>query len=409
MLAWQQRLIRLSAVQRLRIAAQRLHRLARGPLWFPQVPLAILLALGGVWLLQVDLGARWQPFLRELLEGRPQITPHLLPPLLIGSGMLTMALGLLLRSRVAWVMALLLAGTAAVSMLVGTHRNGHLLFGYFLLLLSLLSIAWRQFDHASVTASTLFALTAVVMLLLYATFGTYYLGAEFAPPVTDLVTALYFAMVTMTTVGYGDIAPHTAQARLFTVSVIVLGVAVFATSLTAVIAPMVSNSLQRIVNRKGGRMKREHHFVVVGNSPLAVNTWRELARRGQPVTRLLRQPPVDDLPDVDLVIGDPGSVDVLREAGAHVATAVMAMLDDDSENAFVVLAVRELGGAARTVAAVNDANHLARIKLVQPDVVIAPQILGGELAAMLVCGEEVKADFVLQRVFQKNAAATAKG
>lgn len=111
--------MRFSGAQRARIAAQRLHRLARGPLWFPHVPLALLLALGGIWLLQVDLGARWAPFVRELLAGQPSITPNLLPPLLIGSGMLTMALGLLLRSRVAWVMALLLAATAAVSMLFG--------------------------------------------------------------------------------------------------------------------------------------------------------------------------------------------------------------------------------------------------------------------------------------------------
>lgn len=152
-------------------------------------------------------------------------------------------------------------------------------------------------------------------------------------------------------------------------------------------------------------MKREHHFVVIGNTPLAVNTWHELARRGQSVTRLLRQAPAEAPGEADLVVGDPGSVEVLREAGAHQATAVMAMMDDDSENAFVVLAVRELGGPARTVAAVNDAAHLARVKLVQPDVVIAPQILGGELAAMLMCGEEVKADFVMQRVFQKSAAA----
>jgi voltage-gated potassium channel len=77
------------------------------------------------------------------------------------------------------------------------------------------------------------------------------------------------------------------------------------------------------------------------------------------------------------------------------------MLDDDSENAFVVLAVRELAGKARTVAAVNDANHLGRVQLVQPDVVIAPQILGGELAAMLLTGEQVTADFVMKRVFQQ--------
>ena len=44
-------------------------------------------------------------------------------------------------------------------------------------------------------------------------------------------------------------------------------------------------------NRKGTSMKRENHFVVIGNTPLAVNTWRELARRGRPVTRVLREKP----------------------------------------------------------------------------------------------------------------------
>ena len=390
-----------SASQFLRIQLQRVHHLARGRLWFPHVPLALLLGAGGLWLLQSELGSTWQPLLAHLLTGHADLNPALLPPLLIGLGTVVMALGLLFRSRLAWVMALLLAATAAVSMLFGRHSDGHALLLYFVLMLALLLMAWRQFDHASVTASTLFALTSVVMLLLYATFGTYYLGAEFDPPVADLITAFYHAIVTMTTVGYGDISPATAEAKLFTVSVIILGVAVFATSLTAVIAPMVSSSVQRIVNREGKRMKRENHFVVIGNSPLAINTCLELARRGQPVTRVLRQLP-DDGTDggVDSVIGDAGSADVLRQAGADKATAVLAMLADDSENAFAVLAARELGGSARTVAAVNDSRNLGRVKLVQPDVVIAPQILGGELAAMLLCGEDVSSDYVMQRVFQ---------
>ncbi len=396
----------LPLFQRFAIALKRLHRRARGDTWFPHVPLALLLGLGGLGLLKADLGSRWDSFIINLLQGQTDIPPSVLPPLLIGTGMLIMALGLLLRSRLAWVMALLLAATAAVSMFFGTHANSHLLLAYFILMLALLVMAWRQFDHSSVTASTLFALTSVVMLLLYATFGAYYLGAEFDPHITDLVTALYFSMVTMSTVGYGDITPQTPEAMLFTISVIILGVAVFATSLTAVIAPMVGRSLQRIVQHKGSGMKRENHFVVIGTSSLASNTWRELVRRGQAVTRIVRDAGQLENPEnADVVTGDPGSVDVLREARADKATAILAMLDDDSENAFAILAARELGGQARTIAAVNDAHHLQRIKLVQPDVIIAPQILGGELAAMLLCGEQVTSDYVMQRVFQQQAEA----
>lgn len=375
-----------------------------GRLWFPHVPLALLLGLGGFWLLQQDLGANWRTYASELLEGGSHLNPRLLPPLLIGGGMLTMAFGLLWRSRLAWSMALLLAATAAISTLVSDQANGLVLLAYFVLVLGALLFAWRQFDRTSVAASTLFAVTSVAMLLLYATFGSFYLGTEFKPPISDLVTALYYAMVTMSTVGYGDIIPQTTQAKLFSVSVIVLGVAVFATSLTAVIAPMVSASLRRIVNRKGPRMKRENHFIVIGNTSLAVNTWRELARRGRPVTRILREAPeAGQDADTDIVVGDPSSADVLNDAGALRAEAVLAMLADDSENAFVVLAVKELGGKARTVAAVNDARHLSRVKLVQPDVVIAPQVLGGELMAMLLSGEQVTPEFVMQRVFQQVA------
>jgi voltage-gated potassium channel len=399
-----------SPAQILRNRIQQLHHRIGGRHWFPHVPLAILLALGGFWLLRNDLGRQWQSILAQLLNRdiNGGLRPAYLPPLLIGVGMLIMAAGLLLRSRLAWTMAMLLAALAAVSMLFGQHGHAHLLLGYFILMLALLAFAWRQFDRSSIAASTLFALTSVVMLMVYATFGTYYLGADFKPQITDLVTAFYYAMVTMSTVGYGDITPQTPEAKLFAVSIIALGVAVFATSLTAVIAPLVTRSLQRIVNRKDKRMQRENHFVVIGNTPLALNTWRELVRRGHPVTRLLRQQPEAGIPDdVDHVIGEPSDGDVLRKAGADKAQAVLAMQGDDSENAFVVLAVRELAGTARTVAAVNDASHLGRVQLVQPDVVIAPQILGGELAAMLLTGEQITADFVMKRVFQQPADSSS--
>lgn len=371
-------------------------------MWFPHIPLALLVGLGGLWMLNNHFGSDWRPYVDALMRGQFSVQPKLLPPLLIGSGMLTMGLALLWRSRLAWVIAILLAVLGAVNTALTGHTHVHVLLAYFSFTTIVLVVSWRQFDRSSLAASTLFAVTSVLMLLLYATFGSYYLGGEFKPQIHDLVTALYYAMVTMSTVGYGDIVPATTEARLFALSVMVLGVAVFATSLTAVVAPLVGQSLQKIMNRKGRGMKRENHFVVIGNTSLAVNTWRELARRGRPVTRVLRES-VDEaqLKDVDYVVGDPSSTDVLREAGAEHAEAVLAMMADDSENAFCILAVRELGGSARTIAAVNDARHMGRVKLAQPDVVIAPQVLGGELTAMLLSGEQVTSDFVMQRVFQQ--------
>jgi voltage-gated potassium channel len=389
-------------VQRLRTRIQQANKLLWGRYWFPHFPLALMLGLAGLWVLQASFGTHWSPYLRTLMNGQLHLQLRLLPSLLIGGGMMTMALALLWRSRLAWLMSLLLALTATVNAIFGRQVHEHLLVPYFLVLLVALLFSWRHFDRSSVAASTLFALTSVVMLLLYATFGAYYLGNDFKPHITDLISALYYAMVTMSTVGYGDVVPQTPEARLFTVSIIILGVAVFATSLTAVIAPLVSQSLQRIVNRKSNSMKREKHFVVIGNTSLAINTWHELSKRGLPVTRILREAPEPgELKDTDFVVGDPSVVDVLREAGADRAEAVLAMLADDSENAFVVLAVKELATKVRTVAAVNDARHLSRVKLVQPDVVIAPQVLGGELAAMLLAGEQVTPDFVMQRVFQQ--------
>jgi voltage-gated potassium channel len=390
-------------LQRQRVRFQRIHHALGGGLWFPHVPLALLLIGGGLWTLHARFGWDWRPYIESLIRGDFHVNLKLLPTVLIGGGMEMMGIALLWRSRLAWVVAVLLAVVAAINTALTGHTHVHVLLAYFSLLIVLLLLAWRHFDRSSLAASTLFAVTSVIMLLLYATFGSYYLGIAFRPPIHDLVTALYYAMVTMSTVGYGDIVPTTPEARLFTLSVIVLGVAIFATSLTAVIAPLVSQSLQRIISRKGTHMKRENHFVVIGNTPLAVNTWRELARRGRPVTRVLREAPEEGQvkEDVDLVVGDPSMTDTLKEAGADKAEAVLAMMADDSENAFCVLAVRELGSGTRTVAAVNDARHLGRVKLVQPDVVIAPQVLGGELTAMLLSGEQVTPEFVMQRVFQQ--------
>lgn len=146
-------------------------------------------------------------------------------------------------------------------------------------------------------------------------------------------------------------------------------------------------------------MKRSNHFIVIGATPLAYNTYREFKKRHQTVTLIMPHPPASgEIEAADLIVGDANSLEILRAADADQAQAVLAMRADDSDNAFIVLAVKELKGRAKTVVAISDSKHLERVKLVQPDIVIAPDVLGGELLAMMLSGEPITGDFLMERV-----------
>ena len=395
-----------SRFARFLVNARRTAQLVRARYWFPHVPLALAVAWAGFLLLRHVFVAQRHillaDFPRHIFDFRPA---SIMAYVLIGVAMLVMSVGLLFRSRFAWIIAIVLTSSLVLSAAIIGHGGvaGIISYNGVLLVGLLLSYAW--FNRSSLAAGTLFAITAALLLLIYAVFGSLYLGNEFSPPIKDLVTALYYSVVTMSTVGYGDITPRTVDARFFSISIILLGLAVFATSVTAIAGPMIA----RLSAPKEKRMKRTNHFIVIGATPLAYNTYREFKKRNQPVTLVMAQAPASgEIDPDDLILGDANSLETLRRAGADQAQAVLAMRADDSDNAFIVLAVKELKGRAKTVVAINDSKHMERIKLVQADVVIAPEVLGGELLAMVLTGENITSDFVLDRFFRGGHAAAQK-
>ncbi len=366
-----------------------------------RVPGAVLLDLflrGDLHALE-RIEARHLPRLLFGLNAIERIDFSHLPRALVGVSLVALACGLVIRARTAWAFSLVMLALAAI---INFHLNIRfdLTFALSLVCLALLLWYWREFDRASFAAATLYTLVAVFALLVYSTFGTLYLGREFAPPVTDLATAFYFAIVTMTTVGYGDIVPHTTDARLFTASVIVFGISVFATSLTVVIGPLVGGNLKKILAGRFTHVIRRDHFIVAGASPLAINVHHELTRRGRPVTVIIATGVDSPFPeDADVMHGDASDNTVLMHAGIERAKAVLALRADDSENAFIVLAAKEIAPNVRTIASVNDSKHLSKLKRVQPDMIFAPPVVGGELLARTLSGETVDNDTVMRLLF----------
>lgn len=142
-----------------------------------------------------------------------------IPRLMLGVGLQIMAAGLIFKARIAWAVSLFLLVCATAFFLWRSNDQNNLII-YTVVLIIMLLVYWRRFDRSSLAAGSLFALTSATSLLVYAVFGALYLGSEFQPPITDGITAFYFSIVSMSTVGFGDITPQTNAARLFTTSIV---------------------------------------------------------------------------------------------------------------------------------------------------------------------------------------------
>ena len=324
------------------------------------------------------------------------------PHAVLGVALVLMSFGLLLRARIAWVIALLLG--ALVAALSWRHAQAPTaVFWAAASLVVVLLAATRRFDRSNLAASSLFALLSVGTLLLYGVLGSLWFGAGYSPAIRDLPTAFYYTIETMSTVGYGDIVPRTTEARMFTVSMVVLGITVFATTLSVVIGPLVGGSIKRALEGRMQSRQRSGHFVIIGTSPLAYALWKQLQARGAAVSVIA--PPGRPSPyptEADVITGDPTRNEVLEEAGVPHARAVLTLRDDDAENAFAVLAVKEIAPTVRTIAGVNDARHLAKIRRVQPDMLFAPQVLGSELLVRTLFDEPIDKDTVDRLLFARS-------
>ncbi len=378
--------------------------------WFPHVPLALAIGIGGLLQLLPAFGS-----LQHLISVLPGPVSDLgglsadfkvlairgVSQELVGGLLTLLSIGLLWRSRLAWVMTLLITAASLALQIFLHPEPNNALIAYSVFLLVALALTRRSFYRASLTIGTLFALVGILLTLGYGVLGSYVLGKGFSPGIGNFGSALYFTIVTMSTVGYGDITPHTDDARLFTMSLILLGLVVFATSLTTIAGPVINKRMMDLLQPRKKHMKRNNHIIIAGQSSLARNLVKSLETRGMQVTAIWSSVPQAGIePPGDLVVGDATNSEVLEEAGVRQARAVLALQDSDSDNAFVSLAAKDVNPAVRTLLAVNDAHNMDRMRRVKPDAVLALPVIGAELVAMALSGEEIKTDHLLDQLLR---------
>jgi voltage-gated potassium channel len=360
----------------------------------PQVPLAV--TLGTVGIINILDGLSLPLATLQSLTALNTLEESLsavggTAEVILGIMLLVAGIGLLRRLSFAWTLAvLLMVLTLAIDFARGKRGIGLPLQA---MILGALILTRGHFTRRTAMASVVFSLTNILGILAYGIIGSFLLGKGFNPEIHDLNTACYFAITSLSTVGYGDIVPVTSESRWFVVSLLVVGLSVFASTIASVLGPAISRQLDRLFNPKEKVMEPKNHIILIGKGAIALNTARELKARGIHFVQVVPTKIEVGTPDYQIIEGDATSEEVLIQAGIKHARMVIAAREDDSENAFIVLAIKEMNPGVPVLAVASSAISLRRLKLAHADMVFSPAAVGSRLLADLVQGNQILPEF----------------
>jgi voltage-gated potassium channel len=302
---------------------------------------------------------------------------------LTGFLMLLSAAGMRRRLRIAWVSTVVLLPVTALQGLVQASDLSVPLVVLSVLSLPTVLLNYGRFDRElDLSTTQLAAAAALAGTQFYGTAGAYALREDFNS-VSSLTDAFYFTIVTASTVGYGDVTPQSAEARLFGMSVVVLGVASFTVALGSLLAPAIEARLSQALGTMTDAEIEliENHVVVLGYGDLTEPLVEELSSAvefvvitpdSEVATRLRAR-------DVHVVVGDPSDEDPQEQAGVERARAVVAATNDDAQDALAILTARQFQPGVRIVAAATDRENTEKLRRAGADAVISPAVIGGHL------------------------------
>ena len=211
--------------------------------------------------------------------------------------------------------------------------------------------------------------------------------------------SLYLATQTVTTVGYGDVAPITSLGRSFATIFMLGGVGVVLYALTSTVQSIVQSELlatfgQRRRLRKMSKL--QDHFIVCGAGRVGERLVSSLLASGEPFvvieTDLEKITQLNDL-GVHTLVRDATLESTLREAGIERARGLAACLADDADNVYVVLTARDLNPQVHIVARAAEEQAQAKLIRAGANRVVAPTIIGGNRLAVALTKPAV-GDFI---------------
>jgi len=202
--------------------------------------------------------------------------------------------------------------------------------------------------------------------------------------------SLYMTIITVSTVGFGEIHPLSGPGMVFTALLIFFGVGLMAFCLTRLVEFLFQRSLTNVLGRRNmmkkiGQLKQ--HSIICGYGRTGSHVVAELQAARKPFvvieedSEIIKRLGEQGIPHI---AGDATEEETLEAANIHRADSLVAALDSDPENLYLTLTASGLCTDLRIIARVHDPESSRKFHKAGAQRVVSPISSGASQIAQLI-------------------------
>jgi voltage-gated potassium channel len=211
----------------------------------------------------------------------------------------------------------------------------------------------------------------------------------------SLLDSFFMTIITVTTVGFGEVHPLSPEGKIFTSFLIIFSFGTFAFSATTLVQYIANGVFFNYF--KYSKVKNEidhlkHHVIIVGYGRNGSQAIEELKNHHIPLVVIEnRDAKLKEIQQGNLLYidDDPSSDEALIRAGILKAKALICVLPTDEENLFVVITARSLNPHLTIISRAINFNTIKKLKIAGASHVIMPDKISGQHMANMIAQPDI--------------------
>ena len=228
---------------------------------------------------------------------------------------------------------------------------------------------------------TKYVASGIILIILLFAYGI--IGSHFVMGL-NIVDSVYYSVITMATVGYGDYVPQTEIQKIFAITLALGGVALLAYVFDIILTAFQDrmSEYSKGVRRMKVIDEMEDYYILCGYGRVGKVVYHELNQRKQNVIIFEKNEEICKEIEEDeataVLNRDATQDDLITKLSNDKCKSVIISTGDDVTNLFIVLTIREFNPDAWIVSRVSRSENFGRFRKAGADKLVSPEIIGGK-------------------------------